>query len=76
MTELLLDSDPTSDQREMLAIVQSSSESLLAVINDILDFSKIEAGRLDLDSIHFDFRKTLAALGMRSRFERGRRVCN
>jgi two-component system sensor histidine kinase/response regulator len=60
MTELLLDSHPTPDQREMLEIVWSSSEALLAVINDILDFSKIEAGRLDLDYIHFDFRKTLA----------------
>ncbi len=59
MTELVLDSDLTEDQRECLNIVKSSSESLLTVINDILDFSKIEAGRFDLDPRHFDLRDRL-----------------
>jgi two-component system, sensor histidine kinase and response regulator len=59
MTELMLDSDLTADQRECLNIVKTSSESLLTVINDILDFSKIEAGRLDLDPVHFNLRDSL-----------------
>jgi signal transduction histidine kinase/CheY-like chemotaxis protein len=59
MTELMLDSDLTADQRECLNIVKTSSESLLTVINDILDFSKIEAGRLDLDPVHFNLRDNL-----------------
>ncbi len=59
MTELVLDSDLTADQRECLNTVKTSADSLLTVINDILDFSKIEAGRMDLDPVHFNVRDQL-----------------
>jgi two-component system, sensor histidine kinase and response regulator len=59
MTELVLDSDLTSDQRECLSTVKASADSLLTVINEILDFSKIEAGRMDLDPVHFNVRDQL-----------------
>jgi signal transduction histidine kinase/DNA-binding response OmpR family regulator len=59
MTELVMDSDLTADQRESLNIVKGSAESLLTVINDILDFSKIEAGRVDLDPVPFNLRDRL-----------------
>jgi PAS domain S-box-containing protein len=59
MTELVLDTDLTSEQRESLGLVQLSAESLLSIINDILDFSKIEAGKLDLEAIAFDLRESL-----------------
>ncbi|HEY4365194.1 MAG TPA: response regulator [Bryobacteraceae bacterium] len=59
MTELVLDTDLTADQRECLGIVKQSAESLLTVINDVLDFSKIEAGKIDLDPVHFNVRDRL-----------------
>lgn len=49
--------DPT--QQEYLEIIQSSSETLLAVLNDILDYSKIEANKLEIEKIPFDLRKVL-----------------
>jgi two-component system sensor histidine kinase/response regulator len=59
MTELVLDTDLTVEQREHLGLVRLSAESLLSIINDLLDFSKIEAGKMELDLIPFDLRESL-----------------
>ena len=59
MTDVVLDSDLTIDQRECLTLVKGSAENLLIVINDVLDFSKIEAGKFDLDLVHFNLRDRL-----------------
>ncbi len=59
MTELALDTDLTTDQREYLELVKLSADSLLALLNDILDFSKIEAGKMDVDPIEFAVRENL-----------------
>src|SRR5260370_27693125 len=43
MTELVLDTDLDSEQREYLNMAKLSADALLSLINDILDYSKIEA---------------------------------
>jgi signal transduction histidine kinase/DNA-binding response OmpR family regulator len=59
MTDLLLDTVLTPEQREYGEAVRRSGEALLTIINDILDFSKIEAGRLDLEHLEFDLRTVI-----------------
>jgi signal transduction histidine kinase len=50
MTDLLMDTTMSPEQREYLELVRKSADALLVVINDVLDFSKIEAGRLEIQS--------------------------
>ena len=59
MTELLLDSGLSENQRRFAETVHRSGQALLEIINDILDFSKIEAGKLTLESIAFDLHQTI-----------------
>ncbi len=61
MTDLLLDTDLTAEQREYADMVRASAESLLTIINDILDFSKIEAGKFELESLEFKLRESIEA---------------
>lgn len=62
MTELLLDTEMTTEQTGLAESVQTSADALLSLINDILDFSKIEAGKLDMENIDFDLRLTIETL--------------
>jgi two-component system sensor histidine kinase/response regulator len=59
LSELLLDTELTREQRTSLEMVKSSAEVLMAITNDILDFSKIEAGKLQLSPSAFAFRTVL-----------------
>ena len=54
MSELILNTHLSIEQREQLNIIRNSSENLLAIINDILDFSKIESGKMSIESEELD----------------------
>ena len=80
MTELVLDTELTTEQRDYLNIVKSSADLMLTVINDILDFSKIEAGRLELDAVQFNLRdhieETVRSLALKAHEKGLELICN
>jgi signal transduction histidine kinase/CheY-like chemotaxis protein len=59
MTELLLASPLSEQQRHYTSMVKRSGEHLLVIINDILDFSKVEAGKLTVEYINFNLGELL-----------------
>jgi signal transduction histidine kinase/ActR/RegA family two-component response regulator len=59
MTDIVLDSDLSREQRECLIVAKNSAESLLGLLNNVLDFSRIEGGLLELRSAKFFLRECL-----------------
>jgi signal transduction histidine kinase/CheY-like chemotaxis protein len=57
LTQVLLDSRPSPEQRELLDMIKASGDSLLRVLNDLLDYSKIQAGKIRLESSEFRLRR-------------------
>jgi signal transduction histidine kinase len=62
MTELALDTELSSEQRDLLDTARSSALSLLGLLNEVLDFSKIEGRRVDLDQVAFNPRKVVGEM--------------
>jgi PAS domain S-box-containing protein len=59
MTDLLLDTSLSGQQKEFARIIKRSVNNLLVIINDILDFSKIKAGKLAIEKIDFRLQDVL-----------------
>jgi signal transduction histidine kinase len=50
-TELMMEENLTTEQRDYLKVVHQNGQSLLRLINDVLDMSKIESGNMQLELI-------------------------
>jgi signal transduction histidine kinase/CheY-like chemotaxis protein len=55
MSDLLLQADLTTDQRQLASTLSRSAHNLLAIIDDILDLSRLDAGKFVLVPAAFDF---------------------
>lgn len=64
MTEILLRSDLSDQDRGYLMNIKNSGASLLTIINDILDFSKIESGKLEIIDEEYEPMSMLSDLSM------------
>jgi signal transduction histidine kinase len=62
MTEWLLDTELTPEQRDCANTIRTSGEALLSIINDILDFSKMDSGKLQLEETDFEVRQLLTGV--------------
>ena len=60
ITDLLMDTELSDEQREYLQIIKQSGDTLLAIIDDILDFSKIESGKVEVTAEPFNLRAALS----------------
>ena len=59
MTDLVLETELSSEQRQYLEMVGTSVDRLLVVVNEVLDLSRIETGELELDPEDFSLKESL-----------------
>ncbi len=69
-TQLLKNTETSSEQEEFISIIEHSSDNLLSIVNDILDFSKIRANQIELEHLSFDplqeFESTVETYGAKA----------
>ena len=63
VASLLSDTKLDEQQKDLVSIINSSSNSLMVIIDDILDFSKIEAGKIELESTVYSLLDLLREVG-------------
>jgi signal transduction histidine kinase/DNA-binding response OmpR family regulator len=59
MTNLVLETELSPEQRSYLEMVSSSVDRLLVVVNEVLDFSRIETGELLIEPEDFSLKESL-----------------
>ena len=62
MTSLVLETETTAYQAELLKKAEFAATALLRIINDILDFSKIEAGKMEMENVYFSLTEVMCGV--------------
>lgn len=59
MTDLVLDTDLSEEQRNYLEMINASADRLFSVISDVIDYSELDEGKLRRDLYNFNLFKVL-----------------
>ncbi|WP_415717085.1 hybrid sensor histidine kinase/response regulator [Maridesulfovibrio sp.] len=62
MTQILINSNPSKENREFLEDAHQSSTHLLDMVNDLLEISNVEAGKIKLSPCDFNVRSSLKGI--------------
>ena len=54
MTELMLGSSSSAEQRSQLRVIESSAQTMMRLINDLLDLSKAESGHMSIEAVPYN----------------------
>ncbi|MGV3504803.1 MAG: response regulator [Adhaeribacter sp.] len=60
-TDLLMETPLSPAQAQYLHLIKTSGSNLTKLLNDILDLHRIEQDKISLETLPFDFRKTISA---------------
>ncbi len=63
MMQLLQSTRLNTEQQSYIQSIDKAIENLQSIINDILDLSKINAGMIEIESVEFNLREEMDALG-------------
>ncbi len=64
VTDLLVETPMSEEQRLYVDTIRASGEALLVIINDVLDYSKIEADKLELHPEKIDLERCILEVAM------------
>ena len=71
MSDLLMNTQLSQEQKELSTTLRSSADTLLSLIEDVLDISKIEAGKFSIEHTDFDLHtlinKTISMMQIQAR---------
>jgi signal transduction histidine kinase/ActR/RegA family two-component response regulator len=54
LTDVLLETEMSDDQRQLAGTVKESGQLLRSLLDDVLDFSKIDSGQLEIEAVPYD----------------------
>jgi two-component system sensor histidine kinase/response regulator len=63
ITQLLLDTELSAEQRDYAKRIRTSGDALLGLLNNVLDFSRVEAQTTETPRVDFDLRRTVDEVG-------------
>lgn len=59
LSEILMSTDPRSDQYEYLKTITQSTDALLAILTNVLDYTKINAGTFEITPTRFSLTEVI-----------------